>query len=288
MNNGRIEKTNIYEDRVVAFVDILGFSSLVNNSKSEYEAQDRIKKAMDIIHSYKILNDRPMGNEEDNEEAGLRALGIQVTTFSDSAIISYPLSYDGALFLLINDLIHMQMDLLFLGIIIRGGITIGPLYHDSVNAFGPAMVAAYELESKKAIYPRIIIHPDIVKLGLEKSPSHRNEFDLDLIKTAICLDSDGYYFVDYLQQYQEFDFPEYTYYGWMSGIRKMIVDSLNNYQLMPEVFRKYHWLLDYWNNTLKRQDFSFPIERQMSQSEGRNEYEKYMRLMIDYNNGKFI
>ena len=275
------DTNSIYEDRVLAFVDILGFRSMIKDSESVYEAQKRIKTAMNIIHSYKTLNDSPMGSEQNDDKAGLRSLGIQITTFSDSAIISYPLSYDGALFYLIIDLIHLQMELLWLGILIRGGIVIGPAYHDSVNAFGPAMVSAYELESKKAIYPRIIMHPNTVKLGLKMSPSHLNDFDLELFKTTICQDADGYFFVEYLQQYQEFDFPEITYYEWMFGIRKMIVDNLNNTQFIPDVFAKYQWLLHYWNRTLEGQDFHIPIEGDMNDAERLEEWEKYKRLKID-------
>lgn len=278
---------SIYEERVLAFVDILGFRSMIENSKSKLEDQKKIKMAMDIIHNYKILNDRPMGREQNDNQAGLRALGIQVTTFSDSAIISYPLSYDGALFCLIMDLIHMQMELLWQGILIRGGIVIGPAYHDSVNVFGPAMVRAYELESEYAIFPRIIIHPDTIKIGLKKSPSHLNEADLELFEDCICQDEDGYYFVEYLQQYQEFDYPGQTYYEWMFGIREMIVKNLNNSQLKPDLFVKYRWLLNYWNITIDGQKFSIPIDDEMNEFESEEEREKYKRLKISYEDGVF-
>ena len=278
---------SIYEDRVLAFVDILGFRSMIKDSESDYEAQERIKKAMDIIHSYKTLNDSPMGHENDDSKAGLRSLGIQVTTFSDSAIISYPLSYDGALIHLIIDLIHMQMELLWLGILIRGGIAIGAAYHDSVNVFGPAMVEAYELESRKAIYPRIIMHPDTVELGLRMSPYHLNEFDLELFKTSICMDADGYFFIEYLQQYQEFDYPEMTYYEWMLGIRKMIVENLNDSQYTSDVFAKYYWLLNYWNRTIDGEKFHIPIDGDMNEAERLEEWNRYKRLRIENNTSVF-
>ncbi|HTG56249.1 MAG TPA: hypothetical protein VL943_08285, partial [Niabella sp.] len=45
-----------------------------------------------------------------------------------------------------------------LGMMIRGGITIGDLIHEENGAlFGPAMNEAYRLESNSAIYPRVVI-----------------------------------------------------------------------------------------------------------------------------------
>jgi hypothetical protein len=39
----------------------------------------------------------------------------------------------------------------------RGGITKGSLYHDHSMVFGPALIAAYRLETEVAKYPRILI-----------------------------------------------------------------------------------------------------------------------------------
>ena len=59
--------------------------------------------ALNRIH--KIKQD----NEKDN--IGRNVLDIQVTTFSDSAVISYPDKKDN-LFWLIIDIIHLQLDLI--------------------------------------------------------------------------------------------------------------------------------------------------------------------------------
>jgi hypothetical protein len=45
-----------------------------------------------------------------------------------------------------------------LGMMIRGGIALGGLVHEEGGAlFGPAMNEAYHLESKSAVYPRVVI-----------------------------------------------------------------------------------------------------------------------------------
>lgn len=53
------------------------------------------------------------------------------------------------------------------GILFRGAVVIGDLYNDKIIIFGPAMLEAYELESKKAIYPRIIIEEDTILEGIK-------------------------------------------------------------------------------------------------------------------------
>jgi hypothetical protein len=47
---------------------------------------------------------------------------------------------------------------LHLGMLMRGGVSLGPLIHAQGGPlFGPAMNEAYRLESKCAIYPRVLV-----------------------------------------------------------------------------------------------------------------------------------
>ncbi len=48
------------------------------------------------------------------------------------------------------------MALLDLGVLVGGGVSFGPLYHDASVVFGPALVEAYHLESDCAKFPRVI------------------------------------------------------------------------------------------------------------------------------------
>ena len=130
--------------RVIAFVDILGFSSLVGAIESD-----------DSLHAevYRALN--RIGYVRRGWQAASRTRNkLAVSVFSDSIAISGE----------INDAISviltcgwLQSDLLYLGILIRGGITIGPLVHDDEVVYGSGMVEAYNLEAKVAYYPRIIV-----------------------------------------------------------------------------------------------------------------------------------
>ena len=90
------EKMNnaIYEKRIVAFVDILGFSTMIEDSKADTPLRRKIKRAMEIIR-------RAADSEYEDKK---------VSTFSDSAVISYRLQSRSSLFYLLIDVIHLQLD----------------------------------------------------------------------------------------------------------------------------------------------------------------------------------
>jgi hypothetical protein len=46
------------------------------------------------------------------------------------------------------------------GIVCRGGIAKGQLIHNHISIFGQAFIDAHNLESKLAIFPRVIIADD--------------------------------------------------------------------------------------------------------------------------------
>jgi hypothetical protein len=95
-----------------------------------------------------------------NVEVQNRGLKTRITTFSDNAVISEPV--EGPNFhLLLFRLGYMQVIASWSGLLIRGAVTIGDIVHDDSIVFGPALNRAYELESQQAIYPRIILDPDI-------------------------------------------------------------------------------------------------------------------------------
>jgi len=100
---------------------------------------------------------------------------LTITQFSDSFVLSCPAENQHSCSYLLQAvyLIHL-MCFESLGMMVRGGITLGKLIHEENGAlFGPAMNEAYELESKSAIYPRVIISFDAYKHLSEKLPENK-------------------------------------------------------------------------------------------------------------------
>lgn len=84
---------------------------------------------------------------------------LVATQFSDSFVISAPADNPGACDLLLRaiQIVHFQF-FFSIGMLMRGGIALGDVVHERGGAlFGPAMIEAYELESKHAIYSRVVV-----------------------------------------------------------------------------------------------------------------------------------
>lgn len=233
--NEKKKYTTKYEERIVAFVDILGFSSMVSNSSSNPEEYEKIKHALDTINLMKKHSD---------------GTNAKVTTFSDSIVISYPVSDRDPLFYIIIDLIHLQLELLQQGVLVRGGIAKGLVRHTQEMVFGPAMVTAYELESKYAVYPRIIVEKELV--DWEKNNYRKQiygaEYDISDLESLLKRDEyNDIYYIDILRQRQELDYYEY-FEELLRSVNSIIRDGLTNKN--KAVKMKYVWLKNYYNDVL--------------------------------------
>lgn len=234
-NNDYKKNTTNYEERIVAFVDILGFSELVSNSSSDSEEYEKIKHALDTINRVK------------KESYGTSA---KVTTFSDSIVISYPINEKDPLFYILIDLVHLQLELLQQGVLVRGGIAKGKIRHIQEMVFGPAMVAAYELESKYAVYPRIIVEKELVDWEKEnyKKQIYGAQYDINDLESILKRDDyNDIYFIDILRQGQEFDYNQY-YEDLLFSVNSIIKKGLKNKN--KAVKMKYIWLKNYYNEVL--------------------------------------
>jgi hypothetical protein len=132
-----------YQERIVAFIDVLGFSELVKASDTDQTARVKIANLI-------------MTNELFAKFVGgfLPRLNGEAAFFSDSFVLS--MDY-GRVFQLIKEIGYLCRRLLTLGLPCRGAITTGLLYHRERVVVGPALVDAYQLERSVAIYPRVIL-----------------------------------------------------------------------------------------------------------------------------------
>lgn len=243
----------MYTERIVAFIDILGFKKLVERSLLSPEVADRIYRALQLIYG------RKQDNEADNF-MGMQKYGVEVAVFSDSVVVSYPLDYSGGLFFVLLDVIHLQLDLMSLGILIRGGIAIGPLYHSGQIVYGPAMNRAYLLESDYAVYPRIILDEQTVVKGISRTcaQGHTIQMEAEYVGSCIRKDTDGFYYLDILRQDSELSDYGDEYYNWLGTVRKIIVEGLNSNMTDKRVYAKYVWLKNYFNEVVSDKEAFYP------------------------------
>lgn len=171
----------MYERRCIAFIDILGFGSLVEENAGSIDLQKMIYDALYSLHTqnlneeaYSRVNEElvpPDELEKVREIANVFNMALKkvhpvlITFFSDSLVISAK-SDDIVASQLVLDLVAKLSLRLWQdhSLLIRGGITIGKLLHqENGPMFGPAMNRAYHLESKKAVSPRVLIDKECLE-----------------------------------------------------------------------------------------------------------------------------
>lgn len=146
----------------IAFIDILGFKEMVEKDMDKVilalryikmfrDSFFRMPAHLGIPEEIDILG-------EPYEELMDRIDLPKATMFSDSIVISKEIDEYFSFSDFVYFIAHIQYELLREGILIRGGIDIGQVYHDESFLFGPGMLSAYLLESTVSKYPRITIH----------------------------------------------------------------------------------------------------------------------------------
>lgn len=222
-----------YEKRVVFFLDILAFKNKINSSKTKVVD---VKKFLDKIKDLEI-------DEESSPT-------LKVTTFSDSVIVSFVYTEGSRLFNELIMFLHMQFELFReFGILVRGACAIGNAIHTDKYLFGPAVNEAYLLESKCAIYPRIIISEDIID-ECSCYSMHQNYNDKEYILNLLKQDTDGLYYIDYFSYDVVDSRMDYQgYWGlYMKKVREFIIKGLKTKDI--SIKQKYLWLKDKYNRAL--------------------------------------
>lgn len=154
-------KSFSYQDRFVAFIDILGFKSIIDRSKSEPPEVE----VEDILSALNYPEPVAKGKMLIGEVGDISESDHKATQFSDCIVISTEPSEAG-LCNLVDHIERIVFNLLKLGFLCRGGIAKGSLFHEKNIVFGPAMNEAYDLEQEEAKHPRVILSKEVEAFAL--------------------------------------------------------------------------------------------------------------------------
>lgn len=189
------------EERFILFADLLG--STEASISGDFEKQRSIVELLQAIQSQVSEESVTFTPSEvtlgHSGRLGEIRISPEFSAFSDHFIASYRLPDDQNLsekYFWLNLFLQeaqriigmVSFRALELGLLVRGGITIGNLHHESGVIFGKGLVEAYEIESKVAIYPRIVVGPKIY---------HEASSDM---KSKICQDKDGIWYLNYFRE----------------------------------------------------------------------------------------
>lgn len=218
-------------DKYVAFIDVMGFSNLVNREKIDNLESyfSRITEVLDQIKTDKAE--------------------IESFLISDSIILIAP-DTTQSLKQLLTAIRRIQSALLWKKILLRGSVSFGQIYYNKERniVVGKGFIKACLLESE-ANFPRIIIDPSIInKFEGDKvdflrkiNGTTKYNFEERLIYTRSQFSqiSDDGIFIDYANKTIQKEIIN----GNIKKIYEVIVENLYGDQ---KLYSKYVWLRDYF------------------------------------------
>lgn len=232
-----------YKEVLLSYADLLGFREHLRSKEA-----GEIKEALDAFR---------VGTKPEKSFAELYE--VAYFNFSDLMVRATNLHSDankkygiGLLFHELLDLAYGQAAMASLGFLVRGAVTVGKLYSSSNMIFGDALARAYEMESKLAVYPRIVVDPVVLRVfeqtGLLKKDTHDHDDERPYIRNLLSKGSDGIYFVDYLRAMSR----EYAdhFDSFMSQHADLIRSQASQMKALDGHSVKLTWLARYHNEVV--------------------------------------
>ncbi|MBS7825548.1 hypothetical protein J7624_00085 [Wohlfahrtiimonas chitiniclastica] len=224
-----------------AFLDVLGFSAMVNQDPQGIILKD----------FYKIFN--KCTEELKDEEKYATSYFKQ---FTDNILLAQPhfeLEDDAYFGFTLMNIRKYQFYMAINGYFIRGGFTCDNLFIDDNLIYGPALLEAYHLESQKAEMP-IVILSDTVKNHVNQYTKYFSESICPTRKSILILDNETY-FVNYLSEITElfsFDVAFEFIYRCLNDHKIQIENNLQKFHQTSllandKIYEKYYFIAQYHN-----------------------------------------
>jgi hypothetical protein len=217
-----------YQQRIVAFLDILGFKETIMGEK-----EGDIRQIIQSIDS--------------NLEHVFEAMKLEggewysAKIFSDCICISCD-NFGSNLYYMLNELSYLQFMLASEGLFIRGAVTLGLHFENERMIFSEALIKAYELE-QKANYPRVVISDSVLELVSQANPHYCAQLTPFLMSSP-----DGACFLDYFQHIYEMwrehgiEAPEF-----LIRHKESVIAQIEKHKTNAYVLDKFKWVAEYHN-----------------------------------------
>ncbi len=245
----------IYDNRVVAFIDILGFKSLLNETLDK-NGNDNEPAIDSLISAYSTIRKIWDLDDETGSLSYAPATTKRVSIFSDCVVISFKVEQPSEVFFTLLEIKWLIMELLGKNIICRGAISLGKMIHTENYLFGPALVEAYMLESKAALYPRVILDSSIIDASLKDNLQYSKTTDAKIIVQSLLeQDSDGMFYIDYFYKaHSELNDPEYDFPSYIDNLGNLIRKGLmgSSQPSKSDIRIKYSWMRERFNQMVER------------------------------------
>lgn len=233
-----------YEQRYVAYLDILGYKDKLRENREPDKAKQQIGCLKEAI-----------GRARSDHSRDCKRGHYPDTTMrivSDAVLISAPLDDDGC-FDVILLTTTLTSCLAYRDLWVRGGVTYGWHYDDGEVLFSPAMLTALQMEQEEAFYPRVLVDDEVVKACARVGGADTRDDDFwptrrDTLEKSLWQDQDSRYFLNYLhlvipERLRTDEFEQ----NFMIRHRDNIAANLKRYACLPRLAAKHGWLASYHN-----------------------------------------
>jgi hypothetical protein len=184
-------------ERLIAFIDILGFRSVLAGTSHQASILDVLREVAEQDRNFEVKVKTVSARE--------RTISIMpaFTSFSDNILVSFdlqklaPVGVWHPLMLIRSTVSSVAHRARQFGCLVRGAVTVGPLYHHDRVAFGKGLVDAYLLESSTAFYPRVIVTDSV----FQHMPGFASADGSSTDDRAMFRDADGFWCLDYMTAY---------------------------------------------------------------------------------------
>lgn len=230
-----------YENRIVFFIDILGFRDLINYEvQANHEDCTAVGNILEYIRKF---------FEQDIKEPVFQSQ--QISFFSDSVIISFREDEPDQIMIVFETIRLLQINLIIRDVVLRGGAAYGPLYHDHNLMFGPAFNAAYELETNLADVPRIICDKSLLLLNQGGKSKHDFEQDLPYLLHVVNLDKDDLLYIDYFDKLESTLDTQEEHFQYLGKLKELIEKRMQHFASNVKILSKYIWMKDRYNEAVR-------------------------------------
>lgn len=229
-----------YREKYVAFIDLLGFSNLILQSTESPASLDRVFQVLDRFQ---------------NTVTSSQQHGLRVSQFSDCLVLSSDADQQG-LMTLFTALKTIADNLLQVDMFVRGAVTVGPFIHDDNVVFGPPLIEAYEMESKRVSLPMIEIN-EAVMTDMARLPG-----DFDQLFVFRFRKRPEHFYLHYLL--------DWSYFDGAPRLGKVVLDEpgrLVRHYIAKRLSthsgglrEKAEWMRLYWNDAVAAAGYFPPVD----------------------------
>jgi hypothetical protein len=252
----------LLRESLVAFFDILGFSDALTSNTDPVDSQETLNKIVAAISDSRafVRDSFPNADLAQPDHWAIKF-------FSDNLAFGYPFDIRSAnaamtTWFIVRCAQRYQLRMTLNGYFLRGALTQGPICLTDEIIFGSALVECYRLESKASIVPRVLITEPLRELLLGVPSGTPDQLNAD-VKSSVCRDVDGWWFLNYLDVCREGARIDWDF---IAQHKTSILNSLSGttrHEVLPKFgwACRYHNIFCHWHRDKSGYSDDFRVER---------------------------